>query len=139
MLETIGDLLGVKKSIANRLAIAHVVERGLPAVAIDRIKASMNLADADLSSALSISVKTLSRVRQTRRALSLVEGDRLYRIARLFLLAQDVFEQDDFVREWFRSPQIGLNNRTPLDTMSTEAGAREVEDLLLRIDHGVLS
>ena len=34
---------------------------------------------------------------------------------------------------------VGLGGRIPLDTMRTEAGAREVENLLGRIEHGVLS
>jgi putative toxin-antitoxin system antitoxin component (TIGR02293 family) len=69
----------------------------------------------------------------------LIEGDRLARLARLIVLANTVLEQPDLVREWFRSPQIGLNNQTPLEVLVTEAGAREVEDLLQRIEHGVLT
>ena len=64
---------------------------------------------------------------------------RLYRFARLFALAEEVLEDKEQARDWLRSPQVGLNNRTPLDLMRTEAGAREVESLLVRIEHGVLS
>ena len=139
MQATVSELLGLRKAITDRLDFAHVVEQGLPARAIDRIKESLGLPDSELTSALAISTKTLGRMRKTGRPLSLVEGDRLYRLAQLIALAHDVFEQEDVVREWFRSPQIGLNNRTPLEVVVTEAGAREVEDLLLRIEHGVLS
>jgi putative toxin-antitoxin system antitoxin component (TIGR02293 family) len=54
-------------------------------------------------------------------------------------LAEEVIEDREQAREWLRSPQVGLDNRVPFVLMETEAGAREVEDLLLRIEHGVLS
>jgi putative toxin-antitoxin system antitoxin component (TIGR02293 family) len=139
MPETIGELLGLRKALASQLDLANVVKAGLPASAIDRVKESLDLPDSELTAALAISTKTLGRMRKTRRHLSLIEGDRLARLARLIVLANAVLEQPDLVREWFRSPQIGLNNQTPLEVMVTEAGAREVEDLLQRIEHGVLT
>ena len=42
-------------------------------------------------------------------------------------------------REWLQKPQIGLNNQIPLQLMRTELGSGEVEDLLGRIEYGVLS
>jgi putative toxin-antitoxin system antitoxin component (TIGR02293 family) len=60
-------------------------------------------------------------------------------MARLFALAEEVLESADAARDWLREPQAGLGNRIPLEMMGTEAGAREVEDLLLRIEHSVLS
>jgi putative toxin-antitoxin system antitoxin component (TIGR02293 family) len=139
MVETVGELLGLRKTVTSRLDLAQVVEKGLPASAIDRIKESLDLPDSQLTLALAMSTKTLGRMRKTHRLLSLLEGDRLYRLAQLIVLAHEVFERDDLVREWFRSPQLGLNNRTPIEVLVTEAGAREVEDLLLRIEHGVLT
>ena len=40
-------------------------------------------------------------------------------------------------RLWLGSPQVGLGGAVPLDYAETEVGAREVEDLLGRIDHNV--
>ena len=37
------------------------------------------------------------------------------------------------------SPQVGLGGAVPLDYAETELGAREVEDLLSRIEYGVYS
>jgi putative toxin-antitoxin system antitoxin component (TIGR02293 family) len=71
--------------------------------------------------------------------LTPVESDRLYRLARLAALAEEVFEDLDRAREWLRQHQRGLGDRAPLDLMRTEVGAREVEDLLGRIEYGVFS
>lgn len=138
-MENVGELLGLRKPVSSRLDLAQIVEKGLPFAAIERVKASLDLPDSELTLALAISIKTLGRIRKTRRHLSLPEGDRLYRLAQLIVLAREVFEQEDLAREWILSPQVGLNNRTPIEVIATEAGAREVEDLLLRIEYGVLA
>jgi putative toxin-antitoxin system antitoxin component (TIGR02293 family) len=53
--------------------------------------------------------------------------------------AAEVLEGEDNARRWLTSPQHGLAGATPLDYATTEAGAREVEDLLGRIEFGVYS
>ena len=55
------------------------------------------------------------------------------------MFAQDVLEDSARAREWIQTTQIGLNNRIPFEVLVTEAGAREVEDLLTRIEYGVLT
>jgi putative toxin-antitoxin system antitoxin component (TIGR02293 family) len=42
-------------------------------------------------------------------------------------------------RQWLSSPQVGLGGAVPLEYAETELGAREVEHLLGRIEHGVYS
>lgn len=42
-------------------------------------------------------------------------------------------------RAWFKHPKRALGGKTPLEFADTELGAREVEDLLGRLKHGVFS
>lgn len=138
--ETVAEILGMRRSVTSLLDVAAIIERGLPPRSIDRVKVALELSDQEMSSALGVSAKTISRLRaQARKRLTVVLGDRLFRAAHLFALATSVLADAGSAREWLRTPQIGLNNRVPLDLMSTEAGTREVEDLLGRIEHGVLS
>ncbi|MBI5479215.1 MAG: DUF2384 domain-containing protein [Deltaproteobacteria bacterium] len=124
----------------GRLRLADGVARGLPLAALEHVKKELRLADAEVASTLGVSPKTVSRRRRApRRALGLVASDRLYRVARLFAFATEVLEDADRARAWLRTRQPGLGNRTPFQLMHTEAGAREVEDLLGRIEHGVFS
>jgi putative toxin-antitoxin system antitoxin component (TIGR02293 family) len=134
------DILGVSRRTESLLDIAHVIEKGLPAKSIDHLKAALQLNDEEVSSALGVSPKTISRLRsQPKKKLGVGVGDRLYRAAHVFALATSVLGDEEQAREWLRSPQIGLGNRVPLELLTTEAGAREVEDLLGRIEYGVLS
>ena len=134
------DILGLSRKMESLLDVAHVIERGLPVRAIDQLKAALQLNDEEVSSTLGVSQKTISRLRsQPRKKLGVFVGDRLYRAAHIFALATSVLGNKEQAQKWLRNPQIGLGNRIPLDLLTTQAGAREVEDLLGRIEFGVLS
>jgi len=140
----VAELLGGPKilgaKISTQLKMADAVDHGLPTDSLDRVKIILGLSDAEVAHALGISLKTIHRLRKDPdRHLSSQASDRLYRLARLFQLTYDVLESPESAREWLRSPQIGLDNRVPLDLMTSEAGSREVEALLMRIEYGVIS
>jgi uncharacterized protein (DUF2384 family) len=59
------------------------------------------------------------------------------RIARLYDKALDVFEDEKSAEKWLKEPARGLGGDIPLEYAKTELGAREVERLLSRIEHGV--
>ncbi|MDI6793591.1 MAG: DUF2384 domain-containing protein [bacterium] len=138
--EAITEILGVKRRVASLLDVADIIEQGLSPRAIDSVKVALKLSDHEISAALGVSMKTVSHLRaQPKKKLTVVVGDRLFRATHLFALAKSVLGNADSAREWLRTSQIGLNNRVPLELMNTEAGTREIEDLLGRIEYGVLS
>ena len=65
-------------------------------------------------------------------------SDRVYRLARIYRFASHVLEDPDNARSSLQTPQPGLADVRPVDQLKTEAGAREVEDLLERIEYGVV-
>ena len=91
-----------------------------------------------LGAMLGLSKATLHRRRSGGR-LGSTESDRIVRFARLMGKAVEVMESNENARKWLNSPQVGLGGAMPLDYAETEVGAREVEDLLGRIEHGVYS
>lgn len=105
----------------------------------DHLKDELKLTDIQLAEALGLSPKTLQRKRKTHERLSRVESDILYRTARIFALAALVIEDEGLAKEWMHKSQHGLGGRVPFEMIQTEAGVREVEDLLLRIEYGVYS
>ncbi len=54
-------------------------------------------------------------------------------------LAEEVLEGKEEGNRWLHRPQSGLGERTPLELMKNEVGAREVEELLYRIEYGIYS
>ena len=90
-----------------------------------------------LEKAIGMSHSTLARRKKTGR-LSEHESDRLLRITGLYALAEDVTENPRLAADWMQTPNRGLGGERPIDYARTEAGAREVEDLLGRIAHGIV-
>jgi putative toxin-antitoxin system antitoxin component (TIGR02293 family) len=89
-----------------------------------------------LASLLDIPPATFFRRKKARR-FTRQESDHLLRFVRLWWQACDVFESEEGARAWLKTAQLGLGGAVPLDYATTEAGAREVEDLLRRIDYGL--
>jgi putative toxin-antitoxin system antitoxin component (TIGR02293 family) len=51
--------------------------------------------------------------------------------------ATDLLGSPEAAYRWFWTPSIGLNQSRPGDMMATEEGARQVKDLLMRMEYGV--
>ena len=93
----------------------------------------------ELQRIVQISSRTLSRRKREGRLRS-DESDRLLRVTRVFAAVLALFEGDvALARGWFSGPQPGLGGARPLDYAATEVGAREVEDLVGRLEYRIPS
>ncbi|WP_157995117.1 type II RES/Xre toxin-antitoxin system antitoxin [Peristeroidobacter soli] len=137
--EVLGGVSVLGEQPKNTDAWMTMIETGLPAAAAEALKEVVGLDDPSLAVALGVSIRTLARTRAVRGRLDSVVSDRLYRLARLVAIARVVLEHDDQAVYWLTHPQPGLGDRRPIDFARSEPGAREVENLLLRIEHGVYS
>lgn len=129
---------GGKASIFSPARTIKVLRDGLPVREIESLQTSLNLPMEKLAPLLGISKATFHR-RKKEGKFSPAESDRVLRFARLMGKATAVLESDENARRWLTAPQTGLGGAVPLDFAETEVGAREVEDLLGRIEHGVYS
>lgn len=161
---TVASVLGGEKvlgqKVRRRIDFDALIKKGLPIGIIFHIKREFNLPDEVIARIIGASLRTVARKRilaeapakakrgtvskahrkaKTQERLTPVESDRVYRFARIVALADDVFEDRKEALEWLNSPQFGLGGRIPFDMLQTDAGSREVEELLIRIDHGVIS
>lgn len=128
-------LLGLEAEDAAELHAR--VRDGLPYEALERLRAVLDIPTARLSRLLAIPSRTLGR-RKDIGKLDPEESDRLVRLARVVFLALQLFEGDlDEARAWLDSPHFALSHHAPIDFATTEVGAREVEDLVGRLEHGV--
>ena len=67
------------------------------------------------------------------------ESDRLIRVARVGAQAVEVLGTEERAAAWLHRPNRALGNRLPLDLLSTDLGAKQVEEALSRTEHGVIS
>jgi putative toxin-antitoxin system antitoxin component (TIGR02293 family) len=89
--------------------------------------------------ALVVPRRTLARRLKRREPLTVEETDRAIRLARVAELAEQTFGDQSKAHRWLRKPKRALGRATPLAYLASEAGARLVEEMLYRIDSGILS
>ena len=130
-----GVTLLARKHIEPREAIKHIA-KGLPFTELEHLRGELDESLDLLARQLSMSRSTLQR-RKAERRLSSEESDRVMRFWRILRYATKLFGTVERARQWLKYPQRGLGYAVPLDYAHTEAGAREVDDLLGRIDYGV--
>src|SRR6266487_1007618 len=118
--------------------LIEVLRVGLPVQELNDLQASLEVPMDKLFPMLGISKATLHR-RKAEGRLDQAESDRVVRYARLMGKAVEVLESEENARQWLAAPQVGLGGAVPLEYAETEVGAREVEDLLGRIEYGVYS
>jgi len=100
------------------------------------LKRRMELPLEDVAAWLGTSARTLKR-RETQGRLTAEESDRLFRLARLFERTVEVLGSESTARQWLQAEQHALGGRVPLEIARYEPGAREVERLLGRLEHGI--
>lgn len=114
------------------------VSDGFPAGDVRKLSAFLGMSPEAMAPYLGISTATLTR-RMRVGKMDAAESDRIARFARIAGIAAHVLGSVEAARGWLRSPQFGLGGAIPLEYARTEVGAREVENLLGRIEHGVYS
>jgi putative toxin-antitoxin system antitoxin component (TIGR02293 family) len=134
--------LGISRSAGHRRMsypkVQEAIQRGLPYAAFDMLASAFHIGKKDLLTLLHVAPRTLARRKRERR-FQADESDRLFRIGRIAAQAEDVLGEREKAAAWLQQPNRALGGRTPLQQLDTDLGARQVEDLLLRIAHGVYS
>jgi putative toxin-antitoxin system antitoxin component (TIGR02293 family) len=132
-----GDCLGVKYH--TLLEADKLVKTGLAIGAIKRFHTASGWTLAGIKKFAQISEGTFSRRKKSGR-LSREESGRLLRLSHVFERAVALHGGDQAgARQWLETPIPALGNQRPLDLTQTEPGAREVEDLIGRIEQGIVS
>lgn len=131
--------LGVRTSAKAGSTMAQIrdtLKLGLPRVSFDNLRGELGVSSEEFADVLGIPTRTLAR--RTDR-FKPDESERLLRVGSVVQKAYDVLEDMTAVRRWMNQPKRALGGLTPLRCCDTEIGAREVEALLVRIEHGVFS
>jgi putative toxin-antitoxin system antitoxin component (TIGR02293 family) len=121
------------------MKVVRIVRHGFPFRSLANFQKATELPWAAISRFVAIPPRTLSR-RQSQGRLQPNESDRIWRASTIFDLAVQLFDGDAAgARVWLQTPQPALGGETPLDFASTDVGAREVENLIGRLEHGVFA
>lgn len=133
--KTAGSSLGLRAGSTRDLI--RELRRGLSYGALEFLSGESGIPVRDIAVVIGIPERTLARRKVTGR-LGTGESERLLRISRIFEHAVGLFTGDVAgAVAWLRAPRPALGGHTPLDYAATEVGAREVENLIGQLEHGV--
>ena len=138
--KSIARILGTQKDLGRRVSSLHdletVVASGLPRTALDRV--IQRFEDAATSTATELKYQVVPRATYQRSdRLSLQPSETVERLARLYTMALEAFEEDDAAAQFMMTHHPELENRTPFQAGLTELGGRAVEEVIARGMHGL--
>jgi putative toxin-antitoxin system antitoxin component (TIGR02293 family) len=117
--------------------LATRVREGLPFSSLTAVVEQYGIPREVLCAILHLSRRNLLRRKEQGR-LSADESDRLYRLARVLAHANRVFRDLEESAEWIQAPNPSLGKQQPLALLDTDIGAQQVDDVLGRIEHGIV-
>ena len=128
---------GARFNGGSLLDIARWVENGLPLDSLDRVMRLVAPDDAKFVAAI-IPKAALTRCRDLRNgSLSVEEGDKVYRLAKVWAMAVRVWGDEADGLEFLRRPHPMLNSRPPRRVaVGSAAGADAVINVIGRGAYG---
>lgn len=136
--ERMGGAKVLKRAVRSELELVDAVQRGLPVRAAETAIAEGVLTPEELHR-LVIPRRTLAHRKAKGMALTPEQSDRLARVVRVVTRTEDALGDGGKASHWLRASNRSLGGRTPIELLDTDAGARAVERVLVRIEHGVVS
>ncbi len=134
--EQLGGLAVLRRKVQSDMDLVAIVREGLPPESVDALAQKMGLSKEDVFR-LIVPRRTLAARKAQHARLNAEESEKITRMARIFALTAETFQNTQKAQAWLRRPSRPLGGQVPLDLLDTEAGARLVEDELIRISYGV--
>jgi putative toxin-antitoxin system antitoxin component (TIGR02293 family) len=143
LLEHVSTLLGGRRVLGSMIESemdAHeLLHRGLPRAALSKLVDNLHVIQVDeATEALGMSVRTLQRHKNTPVVLlDVQQSGRTWKFAEILAKATRVLGSQEEAEQWLRRPAIGLDQKRPIDLLTTPAGVQLVEDYLGRLEYDV--
>jgi putative toxin-antitoxin system antitoxin component (TIGR02293 family) len=142
-LDDVSTLFGGRKVlgsiIESDLEAHELLHRGLPRAALSSLVDKIHFITSDeASEALGMSLRTLQRHKNTpAEHLDVQQSGRAWKFAEILAKATRVLGSQDEAEQWLRRPAMGLDQKRPIDLLTTPAGVQLVEDYLGRLEYNV--
>jgi putative toxin-antitoxin system antitoxin component (TIGR02293 family) len=130
----LGDERELGTAVRSESDLALLVEKRLPLSALGHLQET-GFTVGEISMYV-INSRTKRHRATKSEPLTVEESDRVVRLARIALIAEETFGDVSKAHAWLRKPLSHLGGRKPLDIARTEIGARLVESILAKMAWG---
>jgi putative toxin-antitoxin system antitoxin component (TIGR02293 family) len=120
-------------------ALIEEVQAGLPFKTLETFSSESGIPVPEIASLIELPERTLAQ-RKVIGRLTSGESERLLRLSNVFEKSVSLFEGNvGAAVAWLKTPKRALGDKSPWTYLQTEIGAREVEDLIGELQHGVFA
>jgi putative toxin-antitoxin system antitoxin component (TIGR02293 family) len=116
--------------------LAAVVAHGLPRGVVREVAAHAAPLRGDLRNKVAALVVSPATYKRSQR-LSPAASERAERLARVAALAAQALGSEDEAKTWLNTPHLLLGDQSPIEVAASDLGARQVERILINIEHGL--
>jgi putative toxin-antitoxin system antitoxin component (TIGR02293 family) len=142
IVELLGGRGMLHRPVRSRLEAHDLLQEGLPGRALKHLVSCVSILrvphHGTLEKAVGISLRTYQRRKDMPdKPLSREQSGRTWKFAEILGRATALFGSQAEAEEWLERPAVALDQRKPIDLLSTPAGVETVEDHLMRLEYGV--
>jgi len=134
--ERLGGKRVLKRDVDTDFDLVDAIEDGLPVSAVDAVIGDGPVT-ADEIYELVIPRRTLAHRKSKGQRLTAEQSDRLTRVVGMAARAEEAIGDPGKAARWLRKPNSALQGKRPLDLLESDVGARIVDRVLGRIEHGL--
>lgn len=136
--ERLGGKRVLKRDVQTDFDLVDAIEEGLPIAAAEAVIRAGTLSASEIHD-LVIPRRTLAHRKDKGQRLTAEQSDRLTRVVRVAARAEEAIGDADKAARWLRKPNRALQGKRPLELLESDVGARVVEQVLGRIEHGLVA
>lgn len=134
--EHLGGKQVLGRDIQSEFDLEDAIRVGFPVGSVESVVSAGTLRRSELY-ALVIPRRTLAHRKRLEQPLTREHSDRLTRVVRVVVRAEEAIGDLDKANRWLRKPNRSLQGRSPLELLENDVGVRIVERVLGRIEHGL--
>ena len=130
------------RRVRSRLEAHDLLREGLPGHALQHLVGCVSIfrvaQHGSMEMAVGISLRTYQRRKDAPdKPLSPEQSGRTWKFAEILGRATDLFGSQEEAEQWLERPAMALDERRPIELLSTPAGVETVEEHLSRLEYGV--
>jgi putative toxin-antitoxin system antitoxin component (TIGR02293 family) len=140
--ELLGGARALRRQVRSRLEAHDLLREGLPEHALRHLVGRVAILRAphegSFEKAVGISLRTYQRRKDAPGSrLNPEQSGRAWKFAEILGRVTQLLGSQEEAEAWMERPAMALDQRRPIDLLSTPAGVESVEDHLTRLEYGV--
>lgn len=126
-------------SSPSRTTLMKIVRGGIGYDLFETLFSTYPFSIEDWSNFLHLSERTLQRYKKDDKHFDSLQSEKILQISMIYQRGLEVFGDQENFNTWLDTKNISLSNQKPKDLLDNAFGIALLDEILTRIEHGVLA